>query len=357
MLKKCNLELIKKYVTGEDLEENYIEELENNVDFMKDVINYTNDKNMYNLCSDEVKSNYGFVKFLFKKFNEDKKFIYNVLLYFVKNKEKDDPQSVDIILKLRDVSKIINEDTFCKCCAKLESIYFDFRVGIEDMKNGCLSDIDQEIISESNMGFSLLYESYKGYNEVLTHFASLYVYEIFNDSGLELEKVVHKVFLKRDDLEKYGITRFIIDIIGKYDLELSSYASCHKEVLEDALIPFSRILRNWDWFMKNNEKIRYEIIFEQVDKIMDDYQNYCSFGGIEILYYIAEKLGVEKDLLKNDKLTIDDYKNIKKLIDIEINEKDFTLTEINVFNKIKKMMLNVLSQRVVEEVEVGMEVD
>ena len=62
---KYSQELITKYINGEDIEKYSLEELENDRIFMIKVIEYSNDLNMYNLCSDNLKKDYNFVKFLF----------------------------------------------------------------------------------------------------------------------------------------------------------------------------------------------------------------------------------------------------------------------------------------------------
>ena len=48
-MKKYSKELIDKYIKGEDIKNHQIEELENDKDFMIQVIKETNDKNFYNL--------------------------------------------------------------------------------------------------------------------------------------------------------------------------------------------------------------------------------------------------------------------------------------------------------------------
>ena len=56
MGREYDLELIKNYVEGNDIDCD-IEGLENDYKFMISVIKYTNDKHMYDLCSDNVKNN------------------------------------------------------------------------------------------------------------------------------------------------------------------------------------------------------------------------------------------------------------------------------------------------------------
>ena len=56
--------VIMDYVCGNDIVGYEIEQLENDHRFMIDVIKYTGDKRIYKLCSDKVKNNPDFVKFL-----------------------------------------------------------------------------------------------------------------------------------------------------------------------------------------------------------------------------------------------------------------------------------------------------
>ena len=51
-----NRKLIWKYINGEEIPN--IDRLESDYRFMLEVIRITNDKKMYNLCSDEIKLKY-----------------------------------------------------------------------------------------------------------------------------------------------------------------------------------------------------------------------------------------------------------------------------------------------------------
>ena len=64
MGKKYNSKIIFDYIVGNDLDGYSIDELENDPNFMMDVIKITRDKRMYNLCSDDIKKNCTFVEFL-----------------------------------------------------------------------------------------------------------------------------------------------------------------------------------------------------------------------------------------------------------------------------------------------------
>ena len=60
--KNFDISLIKNYINGDSLGKYSIDELENNCEFMKEVIDYTNDCNIYNLCSDNLKKRLYFCK-------------------------------------------------------------------------------------------------------------------------------------------------------------------------------------------------------------------------------------------------------------------------------------------------------
>ena len=89
-MKIYNSKLIHDYINGNDIIDYDIEELENDYRFMMKVIDYTKNKNMYNLCSDEVKKNYTFVKFMIEKFKDDVNFIAKVADYYLDQTNDED---------------------------------------------------------------------------------------------------------------------------------------------------------------------------------------------------------------------------------------------------------------------------
>ena len=99
-----DIKLIRDYIEGNDIPEYDIDELENDYEFMISVINYTKDKNMYHLCSEEVKYNYEFVKFMVKKFSQDTTFICTVANDFLK-KNKDRLKYIELLLIMRDLTR------------------------------------------------------------------------------------------------------------------------------------------------------------------------------------------------------------------------------------------------------------
>ena len=63
--------LIFDYISGNDINNFNIDALEEDYLFMIDIINYTKDKATYNWCSDVVKNNHEFVKFILTTLKDD----------------------------------------------------------------------------------------------------------------------------------------------------------------------------------------------------------------------------------------------------------------------------------------------
>ena len=86
MNKHYSKRIIFDYVFGNDIKDYDIDDLENDYTFMMEVIKYTKDKKMYDLCSENVKLNHEFVKFLIIMFQKDRDFIKKVSNYYLKNR-------------------------------------------------------------------------------------------------------------------------------------------------------------------------------------------------------------------------------------------------------------------------------
>ena len=88
MKKKYDDKLVEDYVQGNDIDKYDIEELENDSQFMMQVIDKTNDKKMYEFCSSKVKDDYEFIKFMIYKFQNDKDFIVMLADDYLKKHNK-----------------------------------------------------------------------------------------------------------------------------------------------------------------------------------------------------------------------------------------------------------------------------
>lgn len=77
-MKKYSRKLLSDYLLGKSIDDYDIDELESNPEFIKEIIDFSNDKSMYNLCDDELKKNFNLMKFLVLKFKDDEQFIKKI---------------------------------------------------------------------------------------------------------------------------------------------------------------------------------------------------------------------------------------------------------------------------------------
>lgn len=70
MNKEYSKKLVFDYVMGNDIVGYNIEDLEDNPIFMRQVIEYTKDFKMYFHCSEKVKNDYEFIKFMLLTFQD-----------------------------------------------------------------------------------------------------------------------------------------------------------------------------------------------------------------------------------------------------------------------------------------------
>ena len=74
-MKENKKNLVQKYINGEEIPESVLKDLEKDKKFMMEVIKASKDKNIYNLCAEELKKDYEFIKYLILTFKDDVNFI------------------------------------------------------------------------------------------------------------------------------------------------------------------------------------------------------------------------------------------------------------------------------------------
>ena len=79
-MKKFTKETVFNYLVGNDILDFNIDELENNPEFMAEVV--CKDKNSYNLCSDEIKTNIVFIRRILDNYKDDMDFALKVYKEF-----------------------------------------------------------------------------------------------------------------------------------------------------------------------------------------------------------------------------------------------------------------------------------
>ncbi len=183
-MKKYSRELIINYINGNDIEEYDINGLENDKSFMKQVIDFSNDEKMYKLCSDELKKDYEFVKYIILKFKNNIDFIMAVANYFLDN-TNNELERIELVLIMKDLTQNTKYQFIS------EAIYERKRLQIE---LGKLKLKDENVSSEIGMGFLYIFDLYNSSELVLNFYAENIIEDIFNEYDIDLEVMLHNNF-------------------------------------------------------------------------------------------------------------------------------------------------------------------
>ena len=338
-MKKLDISLIKKYVNGEDLGEYSVEQLENDADFMIGVISYTNDIKMYSFCSETVKQNYEFVKYLVIKFKNNTEFITKVADYYLENNDTDlERKELSIIME-----KITSQENTKKYELENSTSYHLKRLEIELMKLK-----EERLNSLLEMGFWLIFDEYNSSEIILDYYAKSMINEIIKDNDINFEKMLHNQFKSYDEFNKIGINNYIINFISCYDSMLSSYVSTHLDIINPIANSIKNIKDNWSKYLSSDESIRYNNMLDMVHEYM--YISNSNMIEKEILYYVAKELGIVEKVKQYDgtnkleedyDIAIDDYDY--EVVDDSINfEIKNNLKERLTYLNVKKIMINQL---------------
>lgn len=336
-MNKYDKKIINAYIKGEDIKDYTIEELENDSKFMKMVIAKTRDKLMYELCSDELKKDPNFIKYIIIIFNSDIDFICQVMDEFIKT-ATDVQTFTELILLMCKYTKSTNNN-FNKYEKYRDLIYLDFKVKVEQVKQEYKgTELEQEI----GMGFIFIYDYYNHSDITLNYFATNFLIDIFEDYNIDLEELIHNNFTKFKDLEDYGITKYLLNLIHKYDPSLVNYVTIYKKLLTPLQNKVQTIKEEWDLYPEKKQKKQYELMIDKVFDYVDEIKN-STLVEVELLYYIGAYLGIAENIKKYDTLMTDEiYELIISNMEARISSTVFNVYDIKYINDIQNIMIETL---------------
>lgn len=301
-MKKYSRKLLSDYLLGKSIDDYDIDELESNPEFIKEIIDFSNDKSMYNLCDDELKKNFNLMKFLVLKFKDDEQFIKKIARDFSNCSDNEtDIFEINIIfseLVKIDYENIAENDSFINAKGMFHLLNLSY---MSEMKG----EEDYDVINFLQMGFICFKETYEGRKTIIDYIAKEMVSLILTKEGLSLEELVHSKFKSKEKLEKVGTINFIINYIASYDSNLAEYLQANIKLIEPVKNDLDRIKDNFENYNDiKREEMMYWII-EYVQKKSEDLCGY--FSGTQLLEFIANDLKIADDpTIKNE---IEDYNN------------------------------------------------
>ena len=335
-MKKYSLKTIVDYVSGNEIYDYDIDDLENDSQFMMDVIDFTNDKNMYNLCPNIMKNNYSFILFMVNKFKNDLLFVNKIVKDFCE-KSQDLFEQIEVRLALCSIAKSQDYDLYQENFLIVEALY-----GV--MKY----EVDNAVLDDPSLGegFKLITYSFDFSELALNYFAKNFVEEIFS-KYIKLDDFLHQHYNTYQEFEKSGVKSFIIKVLSRYDDELAAYVTQHIDVLDELIKKFERIKRNWNWYIENLKDKKYNMICDIVYNKLYESKSSHLVSGLELLFHFAEKYNFVDEIIEYRGFTREEYEEIIKESTLDTNDMDFEL--LKTYYDIQKEVVKILKQHNPEE--------
>lgn len=339
---KYDNKLIMDYLNCNEIEEYNVEELENDYDFMYQVINISNDKQMYNFCSDKLKKDYKLVKYLINKYNDDLKYIENIADNFLETVENE-LERIEILIIMDNYFKKENKTN--KYNIMLSAIYSSKRVEIEIYK---LSSDDTEFNDELGMGFLWMYDNFNQSKLIIDFFASKTIEAIISEYDIHLEEYLHNKYNDFQIIEKQGINNFLIRFLSEYDVMLSSYLNSNIQLLNPLVEKLNKIKLNWTKYNRRQDFKNYNDMLDEIEQYMEEYGYDCNYSEISILCYLSIKFGVGDKIKEYYGINEEIYNDIINSLNDTFNELPIEINDIRHIENIKTIMEKYLNKNRVE---------
>lgn len=295
-MSKYSKKVLYDYILGNDIDEYDIDELENDYIFIKEVVDISGDKKMYDLCDDKLKGNFELMKFFVLKFKDDEQFIKKIARDFLEySNNETDIFEINIIVSefvKKNYENITDNSSFISAKGMFHLLNLSY---MSEMKG----EEDYDVINFLQMGFICFKETYEGRKTIIDYIAKEMFSLILTKEGLSLEELVHSKFKSKEKLEKVGTINFIINYIASYDSNLAEYLQANIKLIEPVKNDLDRIKDNFENYNDvKREEMMYWII-EYVQKKSEDLCGY--FSGIQLLEFIANDLKIADDpTIKNE---------------------------------------------------------
>jgi len=365
---------ILDYIAGNDIPEELVEKLEDNEQFMMEVINLTKDKNMYHYCSSKLKNDFEFVKFLIRTFSTDDAFIKQVLDTYIENHqdEEDKINKLELSIILRDIyRKNQNEEGYLNHQLYLTTIYTSELMNI----NFALNDrLIQDILDELDLGFIFVKDIYGESEIVVDFFAEEFLRSIIYDKDENFEEATHVHFKDFNSIEEMGYMNYIIEYVSRRDSYLAEYLSTKPEIINSITKEQLEFIKsNWNTYLRRINQEKVSIVLEK----LEEYEK--NGPGIdleyrEVLRKIVTELGLNElfeqnsdlyedveDMLEEDCDFIDDGNKSSILFDIleeldisklnnDFDEEEYSLFRKKMTNFIKKLFeTDIIDESLIDE--------
>lgn len=334
-MKKYDLKTAYDYINGNDIKDYTLEELEDDKDFMMMVLKITKDKKMYYFCSNRLKEDYDFIKFVIYEFKDDIDFICEIADNFLKS-QNDIKITLELNIIISNLLKSRDDYRFITYELKAGANYILELNAIEDYKE---KSNDKYNIGK---GFLIVYNEYEDSKMILDYFANKMIMELF-ENDVNLEKFIHENYNAEKTLKNIGSTNFVINLISYYDAILGDYAALNVNLISDCIKKVNRIQANFENYNKRHMKEKVDMVFEKIDNYFRENEDFYYFGERFTTYYVAKKMGLLNYIVKyglvdeqevNTILNYYSEEDIKRILDSNFKERIKLKNVENIFSDV-----------------------
>lgn len=291
-MSKYSKKMLYDYISGNEIVGYNIDDLESDCIFIKEVIDFINDKKMYDICDESIKGDFEFVKFIINKFKDDKDFCSKVALKFSElSNNDDDIFEIDIIISnLFGYNKNFESVDDVKNCLNARMYYgackFEFELEV-------IASCNKELEEYYQTGFIYFKELYKDRPIVVDYFAKNMIEdEIIKNDSFDFEEYIHKSYKNKEDIEKAGLNNIILNYISLFDSNLFEYAQLHIEVLDNVKKELMNIVKKFDYYNQVKNKQVTAWIVEYLLKYVAESGLSLKTSGTALINFISNDLNI-----------------------------------------------------------------
>lgn len=251
-----NKKLIMDYINGNDINVD-LDILENDLEFMMAVMDFSNDKLIYNLCSEEIKYNFRLIKFLIEKFSNDLDFILDVVTNFLDNydhtywykkyleedfeEDKINTEELEVLITIDKYLPRVLEPKVLDIKVRLKTAFIKFRSILECI---IINSEDETLEQTVGKGFILIESMFPTSYLVKDYYAKEMIEEIFkNYQGNTLDERIHNIY-SNGEIPTSAI-KLLIDVIKRHDTELASYIIARPQSFDEITNEIIKVLKEW----------------------------------------------------------------------------------------------------------------
>ena len=253
-------ELIFDYIIGNDIDN--IEELESDNNFLFQVLKVSHDIRYYSYLDVSYRRSYDVIKCMLVNFKDNLDIYRTDADYLLESLDIESIEYKEIIVLMA----LIDKDKFNDYKISRAGIYASDRIEI-----GAVQNSDKELEELIGLGFEVVLSKYEDKPLILDYYAICFLYEIFYQDK-NFEELIHLNIKDKDKLDRVGNTKYLLDYISNLDYYLKEYLKEHLYLLDNLSKDLNLVKNNWDNYINRINEQRVSIVYQEVDKFMEEYR-------------------------------------------------------------------------------------